>query len=209
MGRPPAGAHPGEKVKDYPQVSLRIPPTLKSQLYALSVLRSKPQWRVLIDAIECLIRDLPESEKRIVHDIETGNARGPRRGLQVAGEDAQDRRLARPVRPEEAHDLTGADGQGDVVNREAGAVPLGELFGSDDGGHQVIGLMTPAGAGIRPGGSRTSNPRGVTRYSNICGAWVFAALDAGPSRSCAVMKFAFSRPCSTRMNSYAFRMPVG
>src|SRR5579864_5260924 len=68
-GRPPAGAHPGEKVKDYPQVSLRIPPTLKSQLYALGILRSKPQWRILIDAIECLMRDLPESERRMVHEI--------------------------------------------------------------------------------------------------------------------------------------------
>jgi hypothetical protein len=68
-GRPPGGAHPGEKVKDYPQVSLRIPPVLKSQLYALSILRAKPQWRVLIDALECLMRELPDSEKRKVHEI--------------------------------------------------------------------------------------------------------------------------------------------
>jgi predicted DNA-binding protein len=68
-GRPPAGARPGEKVKDYPQVSLRIPPSLKSQLYALSILRSKPQWRVMIDAIECLMRELPDSERRMVHEI--------------------------------------------------------------------------------------------------------------------------------------------
>jgi hypothetical protein len=68
-GRPPGGTHPGEKVKDYPQVSLRIPPVLKSQLYALSILREKPQWRVLIDALECLMRDLPDSEKRKVHEI--------------------------------------------------------------------------------------------------------------------------------------------
>jgi hypothetical protein len=68
-GRPPGGAQPGEKVKDYPKVSLRIPPTLKSQLFALSILRSKPQWRILIDAIECLMRELPESEKRRVYDI--------------------------------------------------------------------------------------------------------------------------------------------
>jgi hypothetical protein len=73
-GRPPAGAHPGEKVKDYPQVSLRIPPTLKSQLYALGILRSKPQWRILIDAIECLMRELSESERRTVHEIAKRNA---------------------------------------------------------------------------------------------------------------------------------------
>jgi len=68
-GRPPSGALPGEKVKDYPQVSLRIPPTLKSQLYALGILRSKPQWRILIDAIECLMRELSEPERRMVHEI--------------------------------------------------------------------------------------------------------------------------------------------
>jgi hypothetical protein len=68
-GRPPAGAHPGEKVKDYPQVSLRIPPDLKSQLYALSILRAKPQWRVLIEALECLVRDLSESDRRRMFEI--------------------------------------------------------------------------------------------------------------------------------------------
>jgi hypothetical protein len=68
-GRPPAGAHPGEKEKDYPQVSLRIPPDLKSQLYALSVLRAKPQWRIMIDAIECLVRTLPESERRMMQKL--------------------------------------------------------------------------------------------------------------------------------------------
>src|SRR5207302_444550 len=41
--------------------------------------------------------------------------------------------------------------------------------------------------------------------------WIVALgrLDAGPSRSWAVMKLAFSRPCSVRMYSYAFKMPVG
>jgi hypothetical protein len=68
-GRPPSGANPGERVKDYPQVSLRIPPILKSQLYALSIVRSKPQWRILIDAIECLMSELSESERRTVREI--------------------------------------------------------------------------------------------------------------------------------------------
>jgi hypothetical protein len=65
----PGGDRPGERVKDYPQVSLRIPPPLKSQLYALSVLREKPQWRILIEAIACLMRDLSEADRRRVHDI--------------------------------------------------------------------------------------------------------------------------------------------
>jgi hypothetical protein len=69
VGRPPAGAQPGEKVKDYPQVSLRIPPALKSQLLALSIMQSKPQWRILVDAIECLVRGLSESERRRLRQI--------------------------------------------------------------------------------------------------------------------------------------------
>jgi hypothetical protein len=75
-GRPPAGARPGEKVKDYPQVSLRIPPVLKSQLYAISVLRAKPQWRVLIDALESLMRELTVAEKRRLRRIASGNGAG-------------------------------------------------------------------------------------------------------------------------------------
>ena len=74
-GRPPGGARPGEKVKDYPQVSLRIPPILKSQLYALSILRAKPQWRVLIDAVECLMRELPDAERRRVQEIAKSSRR--------------------------------------------------------------------------------------------------------------------------------------
>jgi hypothetical protein len=75
VGRPPGGAHPGEKVKDYPQVTLRIPPIVKSQLYALSILRAKPQWRILIDALECVMRELPDSEKQKVHAIAKASAR--------------------------------------------------------------------------------------------------------------------------------------
>ena len=66
IGRPPAGARAGEKVKDYPQVSLRIPPTLKSQLYALSILRAKPQWRVITDAIDCYARGRSSAERRLI-----------------------------------------------------------------------------------------------------------------------------------------------
>ena len=74
-GRPPAGTLPGERVKDYPQVSLRIPPALKAQLSALAILRAKPQWRILIDAIDCLMRDLSDSERRTLQEIANRSAR--------------------------------------------------------------------------------------------------------------------------------------
>jgi hypothetical protein len=68
-GRPPAGARPGEKVSDYPQVSVRVPPDMKLKLNALSTLLSRPQWRIMFESIECFIRSLPESEQRLVQEL--------------------------------------------------------------------------------------------------------------------------------------------
>jgi hypothetical protein len=48
---------------------------LKSQLYALSILHAKPQWRVLIDALECLMRELPPVERRRVQEIAKSSRR--------------------------------------------------------------------------------------------------------------------------------------
>jgi hypothetical protein len=56
-------------VKDYPLVSLRVPPEIKLKLGALSVVQSKPKWRVVLESIECLIRALPESEQRTVQEL--------------------------------------------------------------------------------------------------------------------------------------------
>jgi hypothetical protein len=62
-GRPPSGARAGERVRDYPQLSVRLPPDVRSKLYVLSVMGTRPQWRVLIDAIECLWSSQPEPER--------------------------------------------------------------------------------------------------------------------------------------------------
>ena len=45
-GRPPAGAREGEKVKDYPQLSIRVPVEMKARLNALSAVTGLAQWRV-------------------------------------------------------------------------------------------------------------------------------------------------------------------
>lgn len=75
IGRPPAGARAGEKVKDYPQLSIRLPEEVKAKLHALSVISSRPQWRLISDAIECYLRDRPEEEQRMVAEL-VGRARG-------------------------------------------------------------------------------------------------------------------------------------
>ncbi len=69
IGRPPAGARAGEKVKDYPQLSLRIPGDIKAKLHALSILTGRPQWRLISDAIEQYLRSHPEPEQRIVEEL--------------------------------------------------------------------------------------------------------------------------------------------
>ena len=69
IGRPPAGARAGEKVKDYPQLSVRLPADIRAKLQALSVITALPQWRLVIESIECYLRDLPAAEKLKVDEI--------------------------------------------------------------------------------------------------------------------------------------------
>jgi predicted DNA-binding protein len=69
IGRPPAGARAGEKVKDYPQLSIRLPDDIKAKLQALSLVSSRPQWRIITEAIECYLRDRSESEQKMVDDL--------------------------------------------------------------------------------------------------------------------------------------------
>jgi predicted DNA-binding protein len=78
IGRPPAGARAGEKVKDYPQLSIRLPGDVKAKLQALSVITGRPQWRLITDSIECFLKDRPDAEQRMVHEL-VGRSRS--RGL--------------------------------------------------------------------------------------------------------------------------------
>ena len=69
IGRPPAGAREGEKVKDYPQLSIRLPTDVKAKLQALSLIAARPQWRIITDAIDCYLRERPEPERRMVDEL--------------------------------------------------------------------------------------------------------------------------------------------
>jgi predicted DNA-binding protein len=77
IGRPPAGARDGEKVKDYPQLSVRLPDDVKATLQALSVIAARPQWRIITDAIECYLRECTDAERRMVAEL-AGRARARR-----------------------------------------------------------------------------------------------------------------------------------
>jgi predicted DNA-binding protein len=65
VGRPPAGED-GEKVKDYPQLSIRVPLEFKARLTALSAVTGLAQWRVIVQAINCYNDDLPKNERDLV-----------------------------------------------------------------------------------------------------------------------------------------------
>ena len=64
-GRPPTGSH-GERVSDYPRLTVRIPRGTKNRLELLSTLRGVPVWKLLDTAVLAYIEQLPEDERRDV-----------------------------------------------------------------------------------------------------------------------------------------------
>jgi predicted DNA-binding protein len=68
-GRPPAGAREGERVKDYPQLSIRVPLEMKARLNALSAVTGLAQWRVIVEAIDCFLHDLPPTDRALVDGL--------------------------------------------------------------------------------------------------------------------------------------------
>jgi len=68
-GRPPAGAKEGERVKDYPQLSIRVPIEIKARLNAVSAVTGLSQWRVIVEAIDCLIHGLPPNDRELVDGL--------------------------------------------------------------------------------------------------------------------------------------------
>ena len=79
-GRPPAGVRQGELVREYPQVSLRLPPEIKAKLHALSAITGAPQWRVVSAALECFFRERSQSEQRqVMAQMRSESAIGQRR----------------------------------------------------------------------------------------------------------------------------------
>jgi len=52
MGRPPTGVAPGERLIDYQQLTVRLPPDTLAKLRQLSEDLERPQWRIMTEAIE-------------------------------------------------------------------------------------------------------------------------------------------------------------
>lgn len=69
QGRPPAGRTPGERVTEYPRFALRIPDATLQRIQALAASARLPQWRVLSEAIDVYIGQLPHEQRALVHGL--------------------------------------------------------------------------------------------------------------------------------------------
>jgi hypothetical protein len=62
-GRPPGGID-GQRVRDYPQVSIRVPPKLYAQLAALTRTTGLSRLEIFIRAIDCYESSLRSHRRR-------------------------------------------------------------------------------------------------------------------------------------------------
>lgn len=62
-GRPPGGID-GQRVRDYPQVSIRVPPKLYSQLATLTRTTGLSRLEIFIRAIDCYENSLRSQRRR-------------------------------------------------------------------------------------------------------------------------------------------------
>ena len=61
-------------VKNYPQVSLRLPPETRLKLTALSVVCGIPQWRIIVDALNKYVRDQSSEARQSIQQMANGKA---------------------------------------------------------------------------------------------------------------------------------------
>lgn len=73
LGRPPVGSR-GERVSDYPQVMIRLPQATKDVLEALSGLTGTPVWRLVDQAVEAYVRQLSDSERKLLASVQQRRA---------------------------------------------------------------------------------------------------------------------------------------
>jgi len=63
-GRPRGGVRPGERLRDYPVLTVRVPPDTRAMFTALCTRRRVPRWMMLRHLIVCFVRNLPAHERR-------------------------------------------------------------------------------------------------------------------------------------------------
>ena len=68
-GRPPAGLRPGEHVSRYPQLTTRVPRSVVNRLQVIAKVTKQPQWRVLSEAVDVYVSQLPPDERALLSDM--------------------------------------------------------------------------------------------------------------------------------------------
>ena len=63
-GRPPGGVN-GQRVRDYPQVSIRVPPKLYSQLATLTRQTGMSRLEIFMEAINCFESSLRARKRKV------------------------------------------------------------------------------------------------------------------------------------------------
>jgi hypothetical protein len=51
-------------LRDYPTLTVRVPPETRALLKALCARRRQPTWVMVRHLVVCFVRDLPSSERR-------------------------------------------------------------------------------------------------------------------------------------------------
>ena len=74
-GRPPSGPD-GTKVSAFPQLTIRLPAETKAKLSTLSLLTGTPMWRLIDQAVDAYVRNLPEPDRTKLGDIAERLVRG-------------------------------------------------------------------------------------------------------------------------------------
>lgn len=78
-GRPPSGPA-GERVSEYPTLTVRLPRVTKDALTSLSALRRVPVWKLLDLAVRAYVDALPTDERKLVSQFAGKMARGGEQG---------------------------------------------------------------------------------------------------------------------------------
>src|SRR5258708_18280632 len=68
-GRPPGGDKPGERVVDYPQLSVRVPRATLRKLRAAATVEKLSHAKVLADAIDRYLDAMPNDQRTLVDGL--------------------------------------------------------------------------------------------------------------------------------------------
>lgn len=71
-GRPATGIRPGERVRDYQRLAVRVPDDVRAELSAAAGVLNLAEWRVVVDAIRAYVGSGPgltEEQKRVIRAV--------------------------------------------------------------------------------------------------------------------------------------------